>query len=179
MREIVPTLKAGLSMADPALLRALGAVHRRQETRIFASEGAEGARGRWDPLNERYAKRKTKAVGRRKILVFSNDMKDRFIKAENPGYVQEFIPTSEALGLFRFGARSDVAAAHLRGNPALALRQSALARKVFGGRAPRLPVRDMVTKTQAHLAELRERLRTWYIARLKQQIRGRSALGVR
>lgn len=178
MREIGPTLRAGLSMADPSLLRALGVVHRRQEARIFASEGAEGAGGPWTPLDPGYAERKAKAAGsRKKILQLSGDMKTALTKRGDPRYVEQFIPKGN-LGLFRFGAHSDVANAHLHGNPALAPQQSAVAKKVFGGRAPRLPVRDPITKTPAMLAEMREALRVWYVARLKAAVLARARLGV-
>ena len=165
-------------MSDPLLLRMLGSAHRDQMREVFATEGAEARRGPWPALNPRYAARKRKAVGGRKILHLTGDTRDRFISPSDPAYVQQFIPTSKTLGLFRFGARSDVAAAHLHGNPGLAPRQSsALARKVFGGLAPRLPVRDMITKTERQLAELRAVLKNWYLTRVKQALRGAGAGG--
>lgn len=178
LRAIGPNLLADLSMDDPSLLRALGAVHRAQEEGIFSSEGAEGAGGKWAPLEARYAARKAKAVGRRKILVLTGGMKDALTKKGDPDYVEEYRPASASLGLFRFGTRSRVAAAHLYGNPALAPERSAVASKVFGGRAPRLPIRDMITKTEAHLAEMRETLKVWFIGRLKQELQARARLGL-
>lgn len=161
---------------DPALLRALGTTHRKQELAIFASEGAAGGAGAWPALNPRYVIRKAKAVGSRKrILTLTGEMKDQFTRFGAPGYVQEFVPRG-TLGIFRFGARSSVAAAHKTGNPSLATTPSATARKVFGGIAARLPVRDMITKSASQLEELRETLKTWFIARVKQGLRGEAAL---
>jgi hypothetical protein len=178
----------GARMDDPSLLRALGRTHRKQQEAIFNSEGALGGAGKWAPLSQRYAARKAGAaaskrffdVGLRsffrggKILQLSGAMKAAFT-GTGPGYIQQFIPRG-VLGVFRFGARSAVAAAHLQGNPSLAPKQSALARSVFGGRAKRLPIRDMVTKSEAQLAEMRETLRTWYIARVRQFLRGAGRL---
>jgi len=170
MRELPRAIAPVLS--DPVLLRALGKAHRWQEETIFASEGAAGGAGPWASLNPRYAARKAREVGsRRKILVLTGETKRRFTMAGAVGYIQRFIPRG-ALGTFQFGAASAVAAAHRFGDPSLAPGQSsAVAKKIFGGRAPRLPVRDMVTKSAAQLAELREVLLTWYIARVKQQAR--------
>lgn len=166
-------------LSDPALLRALGATHRKQEVSIFSTEGAAGAGGPWEQLNPRYRARKAKAVGgRKKILELTGTMKAAFTRATSPDYFQQFIPRG-ALGIFRFGARSSVAAAHKAGNPLLAPAQSATARKVFGGRAPRLARRDMVTKTPVQLAEMRETLLTWFVNRMKQGLRGAAALGGR
>lgn len=180
LREIGgPELRRTFAMDDPALLRRLGAAHRAQETRVFASEGAEGSQGKWPALNARYALRKAKAVGRRKILVLTGDTKAAFTKFGAPGYIERYVPTSEAHGVFQFGAASAVGAAHRAGNPLLAGSPSATARKVFGGRARNLPVRDPnPPKTEGQLAQMREALRTWCIARMKAMIRARGRLGL-
>jgi hypothetical protein len=177
MREIGPKLKADLSMNDKGLLRELGATHRYQMAGIFESEGGQGAMGKWSPLNPRYAERKRKLVGVRRILELTTDMDRRFTDRNSYWYVERFIPTSETLGLFQFGARSSVASAHLHGDPSLAPQQSAIARRVFGGRAQRLPVRDMITKTAAHMGQLRDTLRDWFVVKLRQRARGQAALG--
>ena len=109
--------------------------------------------------------------GRGKILVLTGDTRRRFTKATAPEYVQQFVPAGGGRGVFRFGAMSDVAAAHLHGNPALAPHRSYAARKVFGGDAPNLPVRDMVTKTEAQRQEFIPVFVTWYTARVKQVLR--------
>jgi hypothetical protein len=152
------------------VLTVLGVVHRKQQTAIFVSEGATSGGGLFAPLNPRYAARKRKLFGRKKILQLSGDMKARFTLAGNPGYIQKYVGT-EAKGVFQFGAASDVAAAHLYGNPALAPRQSAAARSVFGGTAPRLPVRDMISKTATQMGALKDALTAWYAARAKRVIR--------
>jgi hypothetical protein len=103
-------------------------------------------------------------------------MKERFTKAGNPHYVQKYLG-AEAGGVFQFGAASDVAYAHLHGLPEAAPNQSASARKVFGGRAPRLPVRDMISKTAAQLAAFRKAFTDWYVARVKRVALAASRLG--
>ena len=181
MREIGPNLRVAFvqSMSDPALLRALGTVHAAQEAEIFASEGAVGAGGKFAPLNPRYAARKAKVAGRRKILDLTGTLRDQFTRKTDPAYIEQYVPTSETTGLFRFGAASAVGAAHRFGNPMLAPPPSGLAAKIFGGRALRLPVRDMISKTPAMVAELREALLTWFTARLRQLVRAQAALGGR
>lgn len=182
LREIGPDLRDDFrqSMADPALLRALGTVHAAQEEQIFASEGAAAAGGQFAPLNPRYAARKAKAGGRGKILQLTGALRDQFTHKTDPAYVERYVPTSETTGLFQFGAASPVGAAHYRGDPSLAVGGSSpLARKIFGGRALRLPVRDMISKTPAMLDELREALRVWFIGRVRQMQRARAALGAR
>lgn len=162
-------------LRGPVLVE-LGNVHRRQQMKIFTSEGAAGAGGRFARLNERYEKRKKRLFPRRKILHLSGETRERFTKPTNPYYVQEYVSAGQARGVFRFGARSNVAAAHLHGNPALAPEQSATSRKVFGGVAPRLPVRDMISKTAAQVKEFSAALAAWYSKRVRQVIRGQGAL---
>jgi hypothetical protein len=163
---------------DPALLRALGAEHRKQEAAIFRTEGAAGGAGPWARLNPRYAVRKAKAVGaRKKILDLTGETKAAFTRP-GPNYIQQFIPRGN-LGIFQFGARSAIAAAHRTGNPALSPQQSGTAKKAFGGRAPRLPVRDMVAKSGAQLEELRRVLLQWYLGKVRQFLRAGAALAGR
>ncbi len=175
LREI--TNAPNIPMSDPLFLSRLGAVHRDQMLEVFETEGGTAKGGGWSPLNPRYAARKRKYVGGKKILQLTTDMMRRFIYKGSHGYIEEYLPTSATHGLFRFGALSDVAAAHRHGNPALASRQSAIARKVFGGRAPRLPKRDMITKTARHLSEMRRVLRETYLVRLRQILKGQERLG--
>lgn len=153
-------------MAGPVLVR-LGQLHRKQQTGIFTSQGATGGAGRWPALNPSYKKRK----GRGKILQLSGDMKKRFTGAKNPAYVQRYVSQGGGKGFFQFGAMSNVAAAHRAGNPALAPNQSAAARKVFGGRAPRLPVRDMIKKSPEHMLQFRLTFIQWYHHRVAQVTR--------
>ena len=175
VRQIGGDLKDLFDMGDPALLRALGTVHRQQEVSIFSSEGAIAGRARWEPLNARYAARKRKVVSSRKILVLTGVTRDSFVKATDPDYIQRYVETSPGLGIFQFGATSDVAAAHLYGSPGLAPHQSATAKKVFGGMARRLPVRDMITKPPSMVNEIREVLREFFIKRVRQLARARGA----
>ena len=163
-------------MSDPLLMSRLGTVHREQMKEVFATQGATSAGGTWSPLHPRYAARKRKLVGGKKILQLSTDMMRRFIFKGSHGYFERFLPTSRVLGLFQFGAQSDVAMAHFLGNPNTGAKQSALARRIFGGRAKRLQKRDMITKTPRHLAEMRTALRLWYTDRLRQGLRGAAAL---
>lgn len=156
-------------MAGPVLV-VLGTVHRRQQSDAFVSEGATTAGGRWAALNPLYAARKAKAGGKRKVLQLSGDMKARFISRANRSYIQRFIPRGGGRGIFQFGAHSDVAAAHRAGAPALAPRQSPQAKRAFGGRAPRMPVRDMLTKTPAQIAEFAVAFKRWYIEKRVPQV---------
>ena len=144
------------------ILLSLGRVHRRQQELIFLSEGALGGSGKWPALGPDYAKRKGATLGRQKILNLTGRTKDRFTKATNPHYIQEFVPTGEASGVFRFGADSDIASGHLRGDPTIATGQSETARSIFSGRASRLPVRDMISKSAEQIGEIREGLSRWY-----------------
>jgi len=149
-------------LGGPVLVR-MGQVHVKQMRRVFASEGASGASGPWPALSPNYEKRKRKVLGRRKKLVLTGRTKERFTKASNPGYIQKFTG-GDAGGVFRFGAASDIAAAHRFGDPGLAgpQLQSAAAAIIFSGTAKRLPVRDMISKTGGQIADLRARLAQWY-----------------
>lgn len=116
----------------------------------------------WPALNKRYATRKKKYVGRKKILVLTGNTKARFTTPSSPYYIQEFIPGGVAGGVFRFGAMSDVAAAHYHGRPELATTRSGIAQLLFGGIAKVLPVRDMISKTAAQLSAFNAAIVTWY-----------------
>lgn len=151
-----------LSEADfqgPILTR-LGQLHRDQEQRIFGSEGGVGAQGPWPPLSPAYAAYKKRKVGRRKILVWNGDMKERFIQPSRPEYIQRFIPTGRAAGLFEFGAASVLAGYHFAG--AASTRRSRP--KKGRGKTYRvvLPRRDMVTKSPAQILELQKEFIAWY-----------------
>jgi hypothetical protein len=152
----------------------LGKVHVKQMNRIFATQGRTGASGAWPKLNPKYKARKTKVFGRKKILQLSGDMKTRFTKRKSPHYISEYVRTTIFGGHFRFGARSSVAAAHREGNPLLAgkgpPRSRLFARRVFGGIAPRLPIRDMVSKTKEHMEQMKDALRNWYIKKRVEQV---------
>lgn len=164
-------------MSDPALLRTMGQTHRDQVRANFQTEGATGARGPWQALSPKYAKRKARLVGARKILDLTGDTKRRFTMAGHPDYIERYVPAGPGKGIFMLGARSDVAAAHLHGNPRLVTSRVSL-RKLFGGVAKRLPVRDMITKTTLNIRQLQSVMNDWYIARLKQRFRAGRALGV-
>ena len=141
------------------LMVRLGQEHRKQEERVFSSEGATGFYGKWRPLSDAYAIRKAKAMfrqGRRmkksgavttgrtrgpismKVLVWSGNMRDTFTTYGYPGYIQRY-----RAGLAQFGARHQIAAYHFHG----------------GGRLPR---RDMVTKAEAQLRAMRRVIVQWY-----------------
>lgn len=178
LREAASALRiSDADMRGPVLVK-MGQLHRKQMLQNFAAQA--GAAGRWAPLNPSYAKRKRKAVGSRKILVLTGDMKARFTKALHPAYHQDYLPVGAQRGVFRFGARSDVAAAHFHGTPSLAPTGSSVtARKIFGGIAPRLPVRDMITKTEAQRRAFIPVFVTWYTARVRQVLRALNRLAAR
>ncbi len=158
-------------LAGPILVE-MGALHRKQMNDIFRTEGAAGAGGKFVPLNPSYAARKKKLGGRKKILQLTKDMVARFTKPKNPNYFQRYVDRGES-GVFEFGARSDVAAAHFHGNPALAApgSRSAVAKKLFGGVAKNLPRRDMITKTQEQVTQFRLLFIAWYHKRVAQVMR--------
>src|SRR5258705_6545807 len=98
-------------IAGPILTR-LGQVHRKQERRIFASQGAEGRYGKWKALSPAYRLRKIRLLGSvGRILVLSGDTKDRFVTRSRPEYIQRYVKP-----LVQFGARSEVAGFHFRGS---------------------------------------------------------------
>lgn len=152
------TIQEALAVTEADLrgpiLRRLGQIHRKQERRIFASEGAEGAFGKWAALSPGYAAAKTRMLGTRgKILVLSGETKDRFLSASRAEYVQRYIKP-----FMQFGARSEVAGFHFRGSG-------------------RLPRRDPVSKTARMLEELRQGIVAWYRnERLPQVLRGAARL---
>lgn len=148
-----------VNLADPALLRALGTAHVAQEQQIFSTEGAAGASGPWPPLSPRYAARKRRLFGRRKILERTGAMKAQFTRKGDPAYFEHYEPAGDR-GVFSFGARSKLGAIHVQGGPFL-------------------PVRNMIEKTAAQLDELREVLKVWYFGKLRQLLRGRARLGAR
>ena len=177
LRSMNEALKiSAADFAGPVLVE-LGAIHRKQQLRIFATQGSAGAGGRFAPLEKKYKARKKKAFGNKKILQLSGTLKRRFTKRSDPRYFQKFTG-SDAGGKFSFGARSSVAAAHKAGNPKLARRApfAAKAATIFGGQASRLPVRDMVSKTAAQVAEIREGVRVWYRKRVEQVFRNHARL---
>jgi phage gpG-like protein len=163
-------------MQGPILTR-LAQTHRKQERRIFASEGAEGAQGRWPPLSPKYKAYKRRVKPGRKILVFSGDMKERFIKPSRAENIERFTPeeskgNNAVVGLFEFGAESDIASFHFQGGTTTRPSKPGRGKNKMKGKrkkpfksvvfTTRLPKRDMVTKTTEMLVALRETLISWY-----------------
>lgn len=178
-------------LKGPILIR-LGQEHRRQEKRIFASEGREGQAGKWEGLSPAYKASKVRAVGsRRKILVFSGEMKKRFITKSRSEYIQEMIiqketrrgkitgrQTGVAQAMVRLGARSQIAVHHFEGasstrrsKPGTGKNKRKSPRTDSEGRfvafkpktfSVKLPMRDMVTKTSDQIIALQRVLVRWY-----------------
>lgn len=142
VRSAADLLTITLGDLQGPILTRVAQVHRSQERRIFASEGTEGRFGRWPALSPDYAKRKKKLRPGRKILVWSGDMKDRFITPSRPENVEEFVPRGLG-GTFRLGAVSEIAGYHFRGGSSL-------------------PMRDMVTKTREQVLACWQAIVTWY-----------------
>ena len=187
LRNRTEALQISVGDLRGPILRELGMEHRKQQNKIFSTQGGAAASGRWEALSPSY---KAKKEGRRrtlrkgtggikrfekrtgqkisvgsvsnKILQLTGDMKARFTKKSNASYIQRFSIKRQGKGVFEFGAQSDVAAAHFRGKPKLAKTQSSGARAAFGGVAKRLPVRDMVSKTSIQIDAIRRRLKKWY-----------------
>jgi hypothetical protein len=155
----------------PVLIR-VGQVHRKQMARIFATSGRAGASGKWKRLNVRYAERKRRVFGNKKILQLSGEMKRKFTKPSHPSYYQDFIESGGTAGTFRLGARSSKAAAHILGRSELAPGPSKSSRRIFGGSVNKLPKRDMISKTPRMVEEIRLRIERWYIdERIPQVLR--------
>ena len=162
-------------LRGPVLTR-LAQEHRKQEARIFATEGRESGAS-WPALSPKYLERKRRALsharrrqkaaktkGKKakrarpagsgrgspislKILIWSGDMRERFLSPSRPENIERFILIGPAKaptgGVFQFGAQSDIAAYHFAGNEFL-------------------PVRDMVTKSPDQIAKLQAALVRWY-----------------
>lgn len=172
LREMNEALKISAADYEGPILVELGAIHRQQQLRIFATQGTAGAGGRFAPLEKKYKARKREAFGIKKILQLSGEMKRRFTKRSDPRYFQGF-RGDDTGGVFSFGARSSVAAAHRAGKPKLARRapRAAKSATIFGGIAQKLSIRDMVSKTAAQVEEIREGVRVWYRKRVEQVFR--------
>jgi hypothetical protein len=163
-------------LEGPILVR-LGQEHRRQEKRIFASEGAEGEQGKWPSLSPAYKAFKVRAVGpRKKILVFSGDMKQRFIKPSRTEYIQTMDITGDSKGatkaIVSLGARSEIAGYHFQGSDVTRRsrpgtgknKKRGKRKKPFKAKTYRvkLPRRDMITKTTDQILAMRQVLIDWY-----------------
>lgn len=137
------------------VVRRLGGIHRKQERRIFASQGGEGRYGPWAALSPGYLARKIRLLGAAgKILVLSGETKDRFLSPSRSEYIQRYVKP-----FIQFGAKSEVAGFHFRGGN-------------------KLPRRDPVSKTEAQIEQLREGIKAWWInERVPQILRGAIRLG--
>jgi hypothetical protein len=184
----VRTLQGLLVFSEAEIARrvvpAMATVHREQEKRIFATEGAAGGAGAWPRLSPEYARRKraaaaggrTAAKGKRgkarttflrslgrpianKILVWSGETRDRFTKA-GPNNIARITARGKDRWTLGFGARSAIASYHHVG-------------------AGPLPVRDMVKKTKAQMAELQAVVVTIYRQKVEQYRRAGQRLGAR
>lgn len=184
-------------LQGPVLTR-VAQEHRKQESRIFTSEGAEGQSGAWPRLSPAYAERKRQAMlegreivtvpgffarlagkkGRKlkgkertaaaralgrpismKILVWSGEMRDRFLRHSHPANIERFVQTGPNIGKFQLGAASEIAGYHFDGNQ-------------------NLPRRDMISKTKAQYDALLQRIVDWYQKeRIPQAQRALRAIG--
>lgn len=153
-------------LKGPILVR-VGQTHRKQAKRIFASEGSEGASGRWPALSEAYDARKRAMFGGQKILVATGEMKRQFVKKSSPGYIQRFQPKGKG-GVFVLGAQSEIAVFHFKGADSTRTSEARRTRKK--GEKPfkpkvfrvTLPKRDMATKTRKQLKAIEETIVKWY-----------------
>jgi hypothetical protein len=82
-----------------------------------------------------------------KILIWSGDMRERFVSPSRPENIERFILVGPAKaptgGVFQFGAQSDIAAYHFAGGDVL-------------------PQRDMVSKSPEQIGKLQAALVKWY-----------------
>ena len=130
------------------VLTVIGQVHRKQENRIFATQGSAGAGGAWPKLSPAYAKRKRKDGFGSRILVRTGAMKSALTTPGNPNYYQAFQRVG-ALAVFLLGGFSRIAGYHRRGTPPQKRR-------------------EMLNKTAAQIAEIRRALFDWYKLRIQQ-----------
>jgi hypothetical protein len=136
-------------LAGPVLI-AVGQVHRKQERRVFATEGVAGD-SPWAALSPVYAARKKLLYPSRKILVRRGEMKEKFIKT-GAGYVQRYRKP-----FLQFGAVSRVASFHRSGTRFM-------------------PKREPVPKSKAQLVEMQRAILVWWRKRFAQVSRGAAAL---
>jgi len=73
-----------LSPAWPAVIEAF----RRQEAKLWQTEGASGEHGRWTPLSPNYAERKARLFARRPILYLSGALHDSLTESGADSIVQ-------------------------------------------------------------------------------------------
>lgn len=173
IRTAVGALRVTAADFRGPVMTVMTAEHVRQMKRVFATEGAESAGGKWQALSPDYARRKRKAFPRKKILQLAGDMVRRFTMPSNPYFIRAYIDRGGGRGVYQFGARSNVAAAHATGSPSVAQSQSAAAKRVFfHPPAYRLPVRNMIQKTPLQVAALRRAFTDWYVKkRIPQALR--------
>lgn len=144
------------------VMTVVGNVHRRQQKQIFATQGAAGLSGPWEPLSPAYAKRKKRQGYGSKILLRAGSMRAALTTASSPAYHQSFQKVGP-LAVYLLGALSRVAGYHRKG----------YANRKRGGRLPR---REMLNKTVAQIAEIKNAIVEWYrTKRIPQVLRHRGA----
>lgn len=178
LRDAIDRITITLSDLQGVVLRRLDQEHRAQERRIFSTEGAEGGSHSWPPLHPEYAAFKEEVVGVQPMLVWDGTTRGKFINRGDPDYVSEFVPRGASEGVFLFGARSEIAAKHFRGEFTTIKPRSYRSRKT-GKRVTwpketlhvQLPVRDMVTKSAEQIVRMRKVFLSWFLQERVPQIR--------
>lgn len=142
-----------LSEADKRgpLLVEMDRTHVRQVTKAYTTEGASTGRA-WERLSPGYAKWKRRHFPGRKILVLTRDTRERFTQPTNAAHIREF----KTPFTYIFGALSEKQWRHETGT---------------GTGRQRLPVRSVLTKTQADYAAFVTTLRVFYQKRVRQVLR--------
>ncbi len=169
LRDFVSALKITHHDMGGQILVILGGRHRKQQKRIFTTQGRAGKAGRWPSLSARYKAKKKELFGRKKMLQLTGETHKRFTKKSHPGYIQAYVPGGgEGKGTFLFGASSELAKVHLLGLASAA--PESKHPELFRGKPPNLPKRDMISKTNDQAREFDADLKEWYIKKRVPQV---------
>lgn len=166
------------------ILANVGPVDKVQNTANFATEGAASG-DTWAPLSARYAAAKRKAVGSKKILVYSGDLRNASTNAGHPdrrvfmasGVVN--LGTAHRLAaVHQFGARGS---AHVKPHHRNLTKASAKQGRGAGGRRGQvrgysrkvnLPARPMIRKSEAQHAAIMLAIKRGILIGMAKQTRG-------
>ena len=96
-----------------SIVRDMDKTFRKQELRIFATEGGGGA-GKWQPLSEQYSRRKKKLRPGRKILTWSGKLRNSLTRKSGSAHITNVFQSGFTWRL-QVGTRNPLAAYHEEG----------------------------------------------------------------
>ncbi len=190
MRAVVAELRDAQAMGGAVgrqLVEQVGRVDADQNKGTFAAQAQPGG-GAWKPLNPEYAKRKRKAVGARKILVWSGAMRGSATTAKGQGRIARIsgkmleLGTSHRLAKkHQFGQRGvEYVQPHHRalgvaGDGFRILGKSGKTRGQVRGFARRvnLPARPFIGKSAEQAAAIKQAIGRVVAERVERASRGR------